>query len=52
MKRLIALICAAALLMSLAVLPAGAEGGKPLKILFVSFTGVDDGSFYQDCYSV
>ena len=50
MKKLIALICAAALLMGLAVLPAGAEGGKALKILFVSTTGVDDGNFNQDCY--
>ena len=51
MKKLIALICAAALLMSLAAVPAGAEGGKALKILIVTSSGVDDGNFNQDCYA-
>ena len=51
MKKLIALICVAALLMSLAALPAGAEGGKALKILIISPAGVDDGGFNQDCFT-
>ena len=50
MKKLIALICAMALLMALAAVPAGAEGGKPLKILIVTSSGVDDGNFTEDCY--
>ena len=48
MKKLIALICALALLTGLAAVPAGAEGGKALKILIVTSSGVDDGNFNQD----
>ena len=51
MKKLIALICALALLVGLTAVPAAAEGGKPLKILFLSSTGVDDGGFNEDCYA-
>ena len=50
MKKWIALICAAALLIGLLAVPVMAEGGKPLKILIVSTTGVNDGNFNQDCY--
>ena len=48
MKKLIALVCALALL--LCVCSALAESGKPLKILIVNSSGVDDGNFTQDCY--
>ena len=51
MKKLISLLCAMALLLSLAALPAAAEGGKALKILIISSSGVDDGNFNQDCYA-
>ena len=50
MKKLIALICAMALVMGLFAAPAMAESGKPLKILIVTSSGVDDGNFNQDCY--
>ena len=50
MKKLIVLICAAALLIGLLAVPVTAESGKPLKILIVSASGVDDGNFNQDCY--
>ena len=50
MKKLIALACALALILGLAAAPAAAEGGKPLKIVIISTTGVDDGNFNQDCY--
>ena len=50
MKKLVALICALALLMGMAAVPSMAEGGKPLKILIVTSSGVDDGNFNQDCY--
>ena len=50
MKKLIALICAMALVMGLFAAPAMAEG-KPLKILIVTSSGVDDGNFNQDCYN-
>ena len=50
MKKLIALVCALALLVSLAVAPAVAEGKKALNILILTSTGIDDGSFNQDCY--
>ena len=49
MKKLIALVCALALLIGLAAAPAAADG-KPLKILIVTSSGVDDGNFNQDCY--
>ena len=39
---LLALLCAC--------IPAMAEG-KPLKILIVTSSGVDDGNFNQDCYN-
>ena len=48
MKKLVALLCAMALLLGVAA--ASAEGGKPLKILIVTSSGVDDGNFNQDCY--
>ena len=51
MKKMVALICAMALLLGLWAAPASAEGGKALKILIVSSSGVDDGNFNQDCYS-
>ena len=51
MKKLIALICAVALLVGLAVSPAMAEDGKALKVLIITSTGVDDGGFNQDCYA-
>ena len=51
MKKLIALICVAALLIGLLAIPAMAEGGKALKILIVSSAGVDDGNFIQDNYT-
>ena len=51
MKKLIALICAMALVMGLFAAPAMAESGKPLKILIVTSSGVDDGNFNQDCYN-
>ena len=51
MKKLIALICAMALVMGLLSATAMAESGKPLKILIVTSSGVDDGNFNQDCYN-
>ena len=51
MKKLIALICAMALVMGLFTATAMAESGKPLKILIVTSSGVDDGNFNQDCYN-
>ena len=50
MKKLVALFCALALLVGLFTASAMAEGGKALKILFISSTGIDDGSFIEDCY--
>ena len=50
MKKLIALVCALALLIGLAAAHAAADG-KPLKILIVTSSGVDDGNFNQDCYN-
>ena len=50
MKKLIALLCAMALLLTLAAVPAAAEGGKALKICIISSGGIDDGNFNQDCY--
>ncbi len=50
MKKMIALLCALMLVLGLAAVPAMAEGGKPLKILIVTSSGVDDGNFNQDCY--
>jgi len=50
MKKLIAILCARALLLTLAAAPAVADGGKPLKICLISSGGVDDGNFNQDCY--
>ena len=50
MKKLIALVCAMALMIGLMAAPAAAEGGKALKILIVSSSGVDDGTFNEDCY--
>ncbi len=38
------MLCALALLIGLAAAPAVAEGGKALKILFVSSGGIDDGN--------
>jgi len=51
MKKWIALICAMALIIGVCSAPAAAEGGKALKILIVSSSGVDDGNFNQDCYT-
>lgn len=51
MKKMIALVCAVALLIGLAAVPAWAEGEKALKILIVTTSGVDDGNFNQDCYA-
>ena len=50
MKKWIALICAAALLIGLLAVPVMAESGIKLKILIVSTTSVNDGNFNQDCY--
>ena len=50
MKKAIALLCTMALLIGLVAAPAAAEGGKALKILIVTSSGVDDGNFNQDCY--
>ena len=50
MKKLAALVCAMVMLLVLAAAPATAEGGKALKILIVTSSGVDDGNFNQDCY--
>ncbi len=50
MKKLIALICALALVVGLAAVPAAAESGKPLNIVIITSSGVDDGNFNQDCY--
>lgn len=50
MKKLIALLCTMALVIGLCAAPAAAEGGKALKILIVTSSGVDDGNFNQDCY--
>ena len=47
MKKLLALVCALALLLGMTAL---AEGGKPLKIMIISSGGIDDGNFNQDCY--
>ena len=51
MKKLLALVCALALVLGMAAAPAMAEEGKALKILIVTNTGIDDGSFCQDCYA-
>ena len=50
MKKWMAFLCAAMLFVGLAVAPAFAEG-KPLKILIVTSSGVDDGNFNQDIHS-
>ena len=51
MKKLIALVLLLAMTACLAAVPAAAEGGKALRILIVTSSGVDDGNFNQDCYN-
>ncbi len=51
MKKVLAFVCALALMAGLMIAPSMADGEKPLKILIVSSTGVDDGNFNQDCYN-
>ena len=48
MKKLLALLCATALLIGLAGIATA--DGNPMKILFISAGGIDDGNFAQDCY--
>ena len=52
MKKLFSLLCVAAMLIGLAAAPVRAEEahGAPLKICIISSTGIDDGSFNEDCY--
>ncbi len=51
MKKWFVLICALVMMLGLAAGPAAADGEKPLSILIVTSTGVDDGGFNQDVYA-
>ena len=49
-KKLTAMLIASAMVLSMATVPVAAEEGDALKICIVTSTGVDDGSFNQNCY--
>lgn len=49
-KKAAALLCAAMMVTGLAAAPAMAGEGGPLNVCIITSTGVDDGSFNQDCY--
>ena len=50
MKKAAALFCSALMAVGLMAVPAAAEENKGFSICIISSTGVDDGSFNQDCY--
>ena len=50
MKKAAALFCSAMMVVGLMAVPAAAEENKGFSICIISSTGVDDGSFNQDCY--
>ena len=50
MKKAAALFCSALMTVGLMAVPTAAEENKGLSICIISSTGVDDGSFNQDCY--
>lgn len=49
LNKITALLCAVVILAGLLAMPAMAQD-KPLNICIITSTGVDDGSFNQDCY--
>ena len=50
-RKALALVLAAGMALGIAAVPAKAEENKGLKICIITSTGVDDGSFNQDCYN-
>ena len=49
-RKAAAALCAAGMILGMMAVPAAAEG-KPLNICIITSSGVDDGSFNQDCYN-
>jgi basic membrane protein A len=50
-KKAAAVLMTAAMAVGMMAVPAMAEGGNPLNICIITSSGVDDGSFNQDCYN-
>ena len=50
-RKAAAVLMIAAMAVGMMAVPAMAEGGNPLNICIITSSGVDDGSFNQDCYN-
>ena len=51
-RKAAAVLCAAGMVFGMMAVPAAAESaGNPIKICIITSSGVDDGSFNQDCYN-
>ncbi len=52
-KKAVATLCAAGMALGMMAVPAMADSaeGNPLNICIITSSGVDDGSFNQDCYN-
>ncbi len=55
-KKAVAALCAAGMMLGMMTVPAAAESaaesaGNPINICIITSSGVDDGSFNQDCYN-